>query len=365
MGTDSKSPTTRAQRINGPVAYEGRNAFDQWRRAVSEAFVPLTAVSNDRAARDFRGALHCAPLGSAMQLSEVSGGRVDVLRTPETIRKSDPGFVKVGLQIRGSGVLRQGAHEAHLTPGDFAVYDTRTPYELHFAGDFTMFVVMLPHERLKVSPGRLAAASGRRISAHDGVGTLISPFLVSLRQNLQQCTLPAAPLFEDAVADLLSAACDETVPPILERSGPTLLVRAKAFIDDNLSEPDLSTTLIAAHHHISIRYLQKLFESDGLTVTSWIRSRRLDKCRRELGDPRWSRETIRTICARYGFLDTAHFSRLFKETYGQAPRDYRKAALSCPTTTTDDFGPHSNTKTLPYLAERCVTQTQSWPALAR
>ena len=347
MGTDSKSPTTRARPINGTAAFDGPDAFDQWSRAVSDAFVPLNAVPTDSSAKDFRGALHCAPLGSAMQLSEVRGARVDVLRTTQTIRKSDPGFVKVGVQIRGSGILRQGAHEAHLTPGDFAVYDTRTPYELHFAGDFTMFVVMLPHDALRVSPGRLKAVSGRRISAHAGVGTLVSPFLVSLRHNLQQGTLPAAPLLEDAVVELLSAACDETAPPIHERSGPTLLTSAKAFIENNLSELNLNTALVAAHHHISTRYLQKLFESDGLTVTSWIRTRRLEKCRRELGDPKLSKETIRTISARYAFLDTAHFSRLFKDTYGQSPRNYREIALGYSTKPTDVSGTSSKAETSP------------------
>ena len=33
--------------------------------------------------------------------------------------------------------------------------------------------------------------------------------------------------------------------------------------------------------------------------------------------------TISTIGAHWGFLDAAHFSRVFKETYGLSPREYR------------------------------------------
>ncbi|UOT03273.1 helix-turn-helix domain-containing protein [Rhodococcus opacus] len=326
MSLDSH-PTTPATGPD-PLRFDGPDAFARWRRAISEAFVPLDAHPIGGGAPSFHGSLHCAALGSAMQLSEVSGTHVRVRRTAETIRKADPGFVKFGMQVSGNGILRQGDHEAPLSPGDFAVYDTRVPYELHFADDFTMFVVMLPRDALKISSGVLDAVVGRRIRGHDGVGALISPFLMQLRHNLQNGTLPSTPMFEDAVADLLSAAFDETAPPLRERSGPTLLASAKTFIDHHLSDPDLNTVMVATAHHISARYLQKLFETDGRTVASWIRSRRLDKCRRDLADPRLTQETIRTICARYGFLDTAHFSRLFKDTFGQSPSSFRGHALT-------------------------------------
>lgn len=308
----------------GSLLFDGPTAFEQWKRAVSDAFVPLDATALGDSSEMFHGTLRCAALGTSMQLSEVSGTRVRVRRTADTIRKANPGLVKVGVQLRGSGILRQGEQEAQLAPGDFAVYDTRIPYELHFDGDFAMFVVMLPHDALKISAGVLAAVSGRRIQGQDGVGALVSPFLMQLRHNLQQGTLPTAPMFEAAVADLLSAAFDETAPPLRERSGDTLLASAKAFIDDNLSDPELNTAMVATHHHISARYLQKLFEADGHSVANWIRTRRLERCRRDITDPRLRRETIREICTRYGFLDTAHFSRLFKDTFGQSPRAFRE-----------------------------------------
>jgi AraC-like DNA-binding protein len=61
---------------------------------------------------------------------------------------------------------------------------------------------------------------------------------------------------------------------------------SKAFIDARLDDPELTTATIAAAHYISPRYLQKLFEAEGSTVTDWIRRRRLDHCKRELLDPR-------------------------------------------------------------------------------
>lgn len=242
------------------------------------------------------------------------------------IRRSDPGLVKVGVQLRGRGVVVQREREAVLMPGDFAVYDTSEPYTLHFDDDFAMFVLMFPRESLKIRPNDLAKVSALRIKGDDGVGALVSPFLAGLRKGLSD-GLSSSRMFEDAVLDLVSAALDERAPHDSRSPGAVILAGSRAFIEDNLHDPDLNTAMVAAAQHISPRYLQKLFVGDG-GVAAWIRSRRLESCRRDLEDPRLRHESIGTICARYGLVDSAHFSRVFKEAYGISPRSARSALVS-------------------------------------
>ena len=297
-----------------PVA----QSFEQWRENVSMAFVPLDAVSTGPSS--FEGTLVSSTLGT-LQLSEVTGREVDVRRTRATIRRSDPGLIKVGLQLTGSGTLVQNDREAVLNPGDFAVYDTSAPYELHFSGDFEMFVVMFPRRELRLDARELTTVAARRIEGAQGVGALVSPFLHTLRRNALDGTLPTTPMLEHAVLDLLGAALDDAAPH--EARGSTLLIEAKALVESHLSDPSLSTASLAARLHISTRYLQKLFESDGRTVAGWIRSRRLDRCHRDLRDPRFAGDSIGTICARHGLIDSSTFSKLFKEAYGVPPREYR------------------------------------------
>jgi hypothetical protein len=87
-----------------------------------------------------------------------------------------------------------------------------------------------------------------------------------------------APTFElsSAVLDLFAAAfseqldCESSVRPETRRYA--LILQIKAFIDARLDDPELTTATIAAAHYISPRYLQKLFEAEGSTVTDWIRS---------------------------------------------------------------------------------------------
>lgn len=78
--------------------------------------------------------------------------------------------------------------------------------------------------------------------------------------------------------------------------------------------------MIAAAHHISVRRLHKLFEDQPQTVAALIRQHRLERCRADLAR---SDRTVTAVAARWGFSDPAHFSRLFKATYG-----YNAAALT-------------------------------------
>jgi AraC-like DNA-binding protein len=58
-------------------------------------------------------------------------------------------------------------------------------------------------------------------------------------------------------------------------------------------------------------------------MSEWILSQRLDRCRRDLIDPRLRNHPIHHIAAQWGFTSAAHFSRVFRAAYGLSPRDYR------------------------------------------
>ncbi|WP_196443753.1 helix-turn-helix domain-containing protein [Planomonospora sp. ID67723] len=122
----------------------------------------------------------------------------------------------------------------------------------------------------------------------------------------------------------LAGALDahSAVPP--HRRRRALAAEVHAFILTNLGDAHLSPDAIAAAHHISLRYLHRLFHDDGHTVAGWIRQRRLQRCRRDLADPRLAAHTISSIAARWGFTSPAHFSQAFRSAYGLSPRQFRR-----------------------------------------
>ena len=92
-------------------------------------------------------------------------------------------------------------------------------------------------------------------------------------------------------------------------------------------DPDL---IHLSPHFISIRYLQKLFQAEGVTVTDWIRERRLACCRRDLRDPAMAHLTILAVTSRWGLTNPAYFSRTFRARYGCSPREYRSTGIAGP-----------------------------------
>ncbi|WP_326672682.1 helix-turn-helix domain-containing protein [Streptomyces canus] len=69
----------------------------------------------------------------------------------------------------------------------------------------------------------------------------------------------------------------------------------------------------------------------GTTVSEWIRHRRLERCRRDLLDPRLAELPVHAVGARWGFRCAADFSRAFKTAYGTPPGDYRRRNRPGPT----------------------------------
>jgi AraC-like DNA-binding protein len=95
-------------------------------------------------------------------------------------------------------------------------------------------------------------------------------------------------------------------PGRVEGNGPTsmqtaMLHRLCQKIESHLTDPDLSLAQIAKEVGLSPRYLQKLFQSGGDSFTSYIRHRRLERCRLDLQNPQLANMSISDIAFRWGF----------------------------------------------------------------
>jgi len=99
------------------------------------------------------------------------------------------------------------------------------------------------------------------------------------------------------------------------------------FIERHLSDRDLDVAAIAGALGCSSRTVHKLFEGEALTVAREIWDRRLEKCRLELADPAMAQHSITEIAHYWGFSDSQHFSRAFKNRFGSTPRGYRSLSL--------------------------------------
>ena len=110
---------------------------------------------------------------------------------------------------------------------------------------------------------------------------------------------------------------------ILENPASSFIVNnALKFIRDNYKEK-LKLVDVADHIYVSQWHLSKLLNKHtGKNFSEILNGIRIDKAKELLKDPAYR---IVDIAEAVGFLDLAHFSRVFKKTCGISANDYRNA----------------------------------------
>ncbi len=298
---------------------------------MAKALVPASICSDDP---DFRAKARLADLGVA-QLTSISYPALTVCRTPKLIRQSDPEQYQACLTVRGGMRLDHLARTAILHGGDLVVYDSSRPFQAQpTSGEGTVehIVVQFPKALCPLPEKEITRLIAVGLPGRDGLGRLLSRYLRELALG-QSDRSPAdssrlAAITVDLVMARLAHELEAERSLLPEGRQQALLARIHDFIARRLPDPRLTPENVADAHQISLRYLYKLFQAEGLTVAGWIRNQRLERCRRDLADPRLRERSINAIATRWGFGDAAHFSRLFRATYGLPPRDYRHLAHS-------------------------------------
>lgn len=317
-------PEPKAQ-ILSTEAVQSHRRVSYWREAICDIFVELDCEAI-RPSSDFYGKIVNRPIAD-LQFSDVTSSGQRVLRSQSRIARSGNDYFLISVQTQGSGRVSQDGRVAELSRGDFALYDSTRPYELMFDAPFSQFVARVPRSAVTnrlIAPEWLTA---RRIDGRQGVGRIALSYLAELERQLPTLDDQASGRLSDTFLDLITLALAAPVQerPQMSNVRQSQLYRIQCFIDAHLSDPELTPASIASAHRITVRYLNMLFAGAEMSVARWIWQRRLEKCERDLTDPRHAGRTIGEIAYSWGFNDLTHFSRTFKARYGQSPKDYRQS----------------------------------------
>lgn len=307
--TDTVAPTERA-------AY--------WQEVVCDTFVPLGCDVAD--VEGFHGHLRSHKVGE-LAVVEVRASGQTVVRDTSRIARSDDEFVLVSLAQEGRAQVTQEGREAFLEVGDFAIYDTRRPYRLHFDGAFRQTVVQIPRSSLQRRLCNLEYLTALPLSRKNPLDRLVFDFLQGL------CTLDGqlAGTQQDRLAqqgmDLLAMALSERVKGQAQGSKRSaLLLRIKDCIESRLADGELSLDSVSRQLGISSRYVNSLFQEEQTSFGRYLLASRLQRCARELREPLQASRQISEIAYRWGFTDMAYFSRVFRNRFGMPAREYRQTA---------------------------------------
>jgi AraC-like DNA-binding protein len=299
-----------------------------WRDVVCRSLVALDVKPADP--ERFFGRIAAGELGR-LTMTDITSRPQDARRTQRLVSHDQQRYLKIGLLAAGRCVVTQHGREAQLGPGDLVCYETGAPYAFHMQTPFRLGVFMIPATGAEHRLRGFEKVTAIPVAGNTGLGGVISNALRSVLAGADADTNTniAAMHIGEAVTDLAAALVAELagLTPDEKAARTALMGHIRAFIERNLTDPGLSPAAVAAGVNISVRYLYKLFEQDGVTVSEWIRNRRLDNTVRDLADPQLAHRTIAGIGARWGFPDPTHLSRVFRAREGISPREFRSRTL--------------------------------------
>jgi AraC-like DNA-binding protein len=313
------------------VPVERRLAF--WREVVCQTIAgvearPLTGR------RSYNGRIHSRSLHlhdlRRFDLLHVVADPQRVNRTRELIDLQAEEAWLLMLQEHGTCSIHQGDQRSTLRPGDIGFLDTSRPYEVLFPQAFRQSILKVPASLFNdIIPLRRDVA-GMALAGGDPLTAIARANLVLLERYAHMISPGLLPAAAERAIDHLGLAMRARLDdgPIRRDRGATAhhFARASLYIIGHLRDPALSVQRIADATGLSTGHLHEVFRrATGATIGDYIRSQRLERCRRDLGDQSLRHQSITFIAHRWGFSEGSSLSRAFRAAYRTSPRHYRQA----------------------------------------
>ncbi|MEV1025161.1 helix-turn-helix domain-containing protein, partial [Streptomyces sp. NPDC050264] len=279
--------------------------LDCWRTAMTRALAPVAVTRGGDG--PFTGRITTAQVGF-LRVCAVEADAHRVSRTASHIARSADQFVVIGAQVSGRTVLTQDGRRADVGPGDLFAYDTARPYFLDHPERFATRRVHVPRRALGVPDEDLRRVTGTAIGTGHGCGAVLKPVLTTLVDSADAYSPAVAGRLASSLVDLFAVLVVENARNAraeADSSRSHLVVRIRDHIDRHLADPAMSPEDIAKAHHISVRYLHRLFEDEGITVGRLVQRRRLEECARELARGGRGIPSVSSVAQRWGFVNPA------------------------------------------------------------
>jgi AraC-like DNA-binding protein len=240
------------------------------------------------------------------------------------------------MHINFDGVVAVSSMGRQLTlnKGEAVLLDAAHPFTIHRQRKGSSYVVRIPRERV----AQLACLTETIVMTrlrNAGSLSLFTTYLDAILLHADRATPEIRQRSYRHVTDLLAILLD---PGNVTETGPAKSVAVASDRNRGISDvrleaaksyviehaPDqISIAQVAEHLGITERHLRRLFGSQGMTFTVFLKEVRLARAYAMLCDRDSDRLRIRSICFAAGFQDISHFNRVFRARYGCTPAEVR------------------------------------------
>lgn len=260
--------------------------------------------------------------GEDVRLSSIRSNAILIERPNRPSLPDSHDVYLAAVLLSGEYFLEQDGRQVSLRPGDMTIYDATRPHKIYCPEKFSKLIVSLPRATMRARSPGIDRCAALRVAGAAGVGAMAVSYIRSFAAHAGELTGESFAAMADHCADLIALSLSEPNEyHQANRGREATLRRVKRFIDSRLGDPRLNPAMAAQTLGLSTRYLNSLFEAEGLSLMRYVWARRLENCRRDLGSDACA--PIGEIAYRWGFSDLSHFSRAFRRRFGQSAREAR------------------------------------------
>ena len=312
-----------------PALFHSSAAFANWNRnlrAVCGNF--STAISDQHSL--FIGSVHGQDVcGLGLAHIRTNAGLISRLRTCGD--GEDDRYCFLILQSSGHQRIRQHNKVIELGPEDIALVDSARAFEIEPLGLVHNISVHLPRKEVSMQLGQKQPFGklARNTVATHMIRALVRS-LGDVELNTDSGGRRDGPVLEQAMIGFAVAGLDERTggqPGFACVGHDDIYGLATRLVEASLQEAELGPEYLARRLNVSVRQLYRLFEQRHESISRYIQQRRLERVAQDLRAQDLRHESITQIAFKWGFVDAAHFSRVFKRHFQHAPRDFRQNSL--------------------------------------
>jgi AraC-like DNA-binding protein len=261
-----------------------------------------------------------------LEFTNISHGDDRAEQTFDDVSKHRKSLYFVILVRRGSISVKQGSKESVVKQGQLVLLDSDKPIGWRYEEPTEFVNVALPKFLLDSRLRKIPSCS-EAYSSSFGAWKIACSFIDCINNQIDRIPELAAYRYSKHLVDMITLALeqgDENLPTFRSAVRLPLYRRCAAFISSSLSDDNLGPNNIARAMGISVRYLHRVFQESGESVSAFIRNARLDACKADLGDPSFHNKPIAAIAYRHGFRSQSYFATAFKKRFGLTSREWRR-----------------------------------------
>jgi AraC-like DNA-binding protein/mannose-6-phosphate isomerase-like protein (cupin superfamily) len=311
-------------------AYSGRDPAEFQRGLATVVHNEFTDGVLDIAPRapELRAFLRTGVSAPVTFMHSLNGTDISFRRSWHHIRARKAAVRLLYFVLQGEMQVVSAAGSYTVTPGRCAVINADEPFltqcSVPEGGSFESALAVVP-EHLILSRMPWAKQLSTCFEVDPGHRQVVTGLLDILCFEGDRLSRRAAEPLAEAFLESISDSVGEQVAGAVR--GCSLVEKRftdiRGCIRKYVTRADLTCEWVAQYCGISSRYLCYVLKANDTSFSELLWSERLPKARDWLVCNAFRQYPIHKIACMAGFKSAAHFSRMFKSTYGISPKDYR------------------------------------------